>query len=90
MLGEDKAVNASLQQDTLGEIANIICGNALPAIFGFETVFHLEAPFICNGRDSINTGADFSQAAQAQISFESGVADVKLYTEKRALKNLPG
>jgi len=44
MLGEEGQSNTILERDSLGEIANVICGNALPAIYGFEPVFHLDAP----------------------------------------------
>jgi chemotaxis protein CheY-P-specific phosphatase CheC len=32
MLGEDAAPAAAVQRDALGEIANVICGNVLPAL----------------------------------------------------------
>ncbi len=44
MLGEEQARHTPLQRDALGEVANVVCGNALPLLAGAEAVFRLDAP----------------------------------------------
>jgi CheY-specific phosphatase CheX len=44
MLGEEASRQIPLQRDALGEVANVVCGNALPLIAGAEAVFRLDAP----------------------------------------------
>lgn len=44
MLGEVETPSAAEQDDALGEIANVICGNVLPEIAGAHAVFQLSAP----------------------------------------------
>lgn len=44
MLGEEQARHIPLQRDALGEVANVVCGNALPLIAGADAVFRLDAP----------------------------------------------
>ena len=44
MLGMDEPPPPADQWDALGELANVLCGNLLPAIAGGEHVFLLEAP----------------------------------------------
>jgi len=89
MLGEPEQANALMERDSLGEIANVICGNALPAIYGFEPRFHRDAPTIL---DNAETPANFSgyvKEAEAQISFDSGNAVVTLLVESGASAAAP-
>jgi len=44
LLGDPAAVTEQLQQDALGEVANIVCGNLLPHVFGNDAVFDLDRP----------------------------------------------
>jgi CheY-specific phosphatase CheX len=44
MLGEEQSRQVPLQRDALGEVANVVCGNALPLIAGADAVFRLDAP----------------------------------------------
>ena len=82
MLGDEKPSTELLKQDSLKEISNVICGNALPAIYGFESIFHLDAPTIRETADSINS--DYSQAAQVHLSFDRGNAEITLFVERNA------
>jgi CheY-specific phosphatase CheX len=84
MLGDEQTSNEVLQQDSLKEISNVICGNALPAIYGFEPIFHLDAPVICDGKSSAIAGVEFNQAAQVHISFDTGNAEITLFVENGA------
>jgi CheY-specific phosphatase CheX len=84
MLGEEGRSNKLLEQDSLREIANVICGNALPAIYGFESVFHLDAPALLDDPDSVLSNSDYRKEAQVHISFDSGRAAVSILVDKRA------
>ena len=44
MLGEVEIPSPEEQDDALGEIANVICGNVLPEIAGGRAIFQLSAP----------------------------------------------
>ena len=78
MLGEADRSNTFLERDSLGEIANVICGNALPAIYGFEPVFHLDAPSVLEDVDSFITDSQYRKEAEVHITFDSGHAAVTL------------
>ncbi len=84
MLGDEGTSDEALQHDSLKEISNVICGNALPAIYGFEPIFHLDAPVICDGTNTTDHGAKFNQAAQVRLSFDIGTADITLFVEGSA------
>ena len=77
MLGENEPPSPALQQDVLGELGNVVCGNALPLIAGRTEVFQLSAP--CPLSD---TGEGEVASAQAQIGLEQGRADIALFIEK--------
>lgn len=49
MLAMDGEPGRVLQMDALGELANIVCGNVLPALAGPRAVFDLEHPRACTG-----------------------------------------
>jgi chemotaxis protein CheY-P-specific phosphatase CheC len=87
MLGDEGRSNTAMEQDSLGEIANVICGNALPAIYGFEPVFHLEAPKLLDSIDSLLNTPEFRKEAVVHISFDNGHAAVTLLIENSAAQN---
>jgi len=89
MLGDEQASNDILQQDSLREIAHVICGNALPAIFGIESVFRLDPPAICDAKYPAEAAKDFTQAARALIAFDTGTAEVNLFVESTAIGTMP-
>lgn len=77
MLGEDDVPSLALQQDVLGELGNVVCGNALPLIAGREVVFRLSPPRV------LTSTLPFEDAtAQTQIGLEEGRADVYLFVKK--------
>jgi CheY-specific phosphatase CheX len=82
MLGDEQTPTELLKHDSLKEISNVICGNALPAIYGFEPIFHLDAPVIHEETDSINL--EYSQAAHVHLSFDRGNAEIILFAESNA------
>jgi CheY-specific phosphatase CheX len=84
MLGEEGRSNQALEQDSLREIANVICGNALPAIYGFEPVFHLDAPTLLESPDSMLQNSQYRKEAQIHIAFDSGHAAVTMLVDQKA------
>ena len=89
MLGDAKTSNEVMQHDSLKEITNVICGNALPAIYGFEPIFHLNAPAIYDGSSPVNAGTEYTPAAQVRLSFDTGHAEISLFVERGAPKASP-
>ncbi len=76
MLGEDEPFEETMLRDVLGELTNVICGNALPEIGGKAAIFKLDAPQVSEKSDfSINPDAT------AKLDLEEGRADVLLYLE---------
>ena len=78
MLGEDASRQRPLQRDALGEIANVICGNVLPAIAGVEVVFNLSAPRVHEGVESVSRDDD-EPSARVMLGIEEGRAEAVLY-----------
>jgi CheY-specific phosphatase CheX len=74
MLGEEGPLEPELLQDVLGEIANVICGNALPEIAGRKTIFRLGSPEFQE-----NIEIDEEPAARAHLGLDEGRADVSLF-----------
>ncbi len=78
MLGEDASRERPLQRDALGEIANVICGNLLPAIAGVAAVFHLSAPRVHEGLDDVSRHED-APVARVLFGVEAGRTEAVLY-----------
>ena len=78
MLGDDESKHVPLQRDALGELANVICGNVLPAIGGAEAVFHLAAPRLYSIGETLSRNED---APQARVTFgvEAGRVEAQLF-----------
>jgi CheY-specific phosphatase CheX len=77
MLGEYDAPSPEMQRDALGEVANVICGNVLPAAFGSAAVFRLQAPRPVAGAPSAAT-------ASVAIGLDIGRAHVALRVTEAA------
>jgi CheY-specific phosphatase CheX len=84
MLGEQNSSENPMEHDALCEIANVICGNALPAIYGFEPIFHLNAPSLYNTSETSHLESTYTRTAAVHIAFDLGRADVSLYIDKMA------
>lgn len=78
MLGQDDAPTPAMQQDALGELANVICGNMLPRLVGATAVFSLRAPRFDLGWDAA-CGVAHTSSAFAALGIEHGRADLALY-----------
>ena len=50
MLG-DENVSDKQRRDALGEIANVVCGNVLPKVYGVEAVFNIAGPEVVDIED---------------------------------------
>jgi hypothetical protein len=91
MLGEDAPPSRETQRDALGEVANVICGNALPAIAGAAAVFRLGPPQVIDGapradagRGGASKGAGWGAEAEAleaavHLTLDAGRASVRLF-----------
>lgn len=76
MLPDLEKPSRSMQVDTLKEIANVICGNLLPAIAGRDAVFELEPP---EEDDSPEPSSETSAAAvRVTVGLEAGRAELSL------------
>lgn len=75
MLGEDVPPPIALQHDALGEIANVICGNALPLIAGKTEVFRLKSPQLIPHDVGIHT----SPTAAVELGLDQGRAEVMIF-----------
>lgn len=77
MLGEQESQFTPLQRDALGEIANVVCGNLLPALAGADAVFRLDAPqWRGSGTDARDGDRPY---ADATLNIEGGSAKVELF-----------
>jgi CheY-specific phosphatase CheX len=76
MLGlEDEQPTPEQQADALGEMANVICGNLLPALAGDDAVFDVLAPKVLDDK----AAEPPNPAARTSISFAEGWAEVALH-----------
>lgn len=64
--------------DAVGELANVVCGNLLPAIAGARAVFDLGAPVV----SEVDVARGESPAtATARLGVEEGRAEIRLFLE---------
>jgi CheY-specific phosphatase CheX len=66
------------QVDALKEVANVICGNLLPAVSGNQAVFHMGAPALVDNSANVD-GATL--AGEAQLHFFEGKSHVLFYMD---------
>ena len=64
------------QRDAMGEIANVICGNFLPEVFGRVQVFEISAPVVKQ------TANNQISAPAIHLAVESGRIDIILCLDK--------
>jgi CheY-specific phosphatase CheX len=84
MLGDESAPSVDMQMDAVKEIANVICGNLLPAIAGSTEVFDLEAPVICATAAEAAAAVCGSLKASARLGLDYGRTEIELYTSEAA------
>ncbi len=76
MLGQDNAPSREEQLDALGEVANVICGNALPGIGGVDAVFQIASPRIISTAEAVRLCTD--RHTQVQVGLDQGYANICL------------
>ena len=74
MLGDDHAPDA-IHADAVGELANVICGNALPRIAGEQALINIDTPRPLRPPPQRQA----SPSARIGIGLESGWADIELF-----------
>lgn len=79
MLGEDAAVSEVQQLDALAEVANVTCGNLLPAIAGDAAVFDFEAPQVF---ESTLLAKSRPPTAQVSVVLDEGWAKLMLFIDQ--------
>jgi len=79
MLGAFDDVPEDQQSDALGEIANVICGNVLPALGGATAVYDLGKPV--TGIEEGGPVATGAVTATARVLLEDGPVTAALYLE---------
>jgi CheY-specific phosphatase CheX len=80
MLGESEMVSEQEQRDALGEMANVICGNLLPKLFGTDAVFQLASP-VFSAAPTRPDQTNGNPAAVARIGLEQGQAQLTLFID---------
>lgn len=87
MLGEEEPPTLDQQQDALGEIANVISGNALPRVAGSKAVFYLAAPQFGGG---LAAHPAETLLAQVCVPLEEGEAGLQLFVDAAGAAALRG
>ena len=91
MLGmaDDDEISVEAQQDAFKELANVICGNVLPAIAGDQVEFSIGAPRTLSTQDARELLGREDPAGEVRLMVEDGYCDVYLFTREK-LTELPG
>lgn len=76
MLGSIDEPSLALQLDALGELANVITGNVVPALDGPRAVYLLGAPVLATGRE------ERAAVAAVMLRFDEGGALVQLFLDE--------
>ena len=76
VLGDDEPPDAATQRDALGELANIICGNVLPAL-NPEGKYSLGPPAV--GGSSAVAGPDSVRVARGDMQVEGEKIEASLW-----------
>jgi CheY-specific phosphatase CheX len=76
MLGSGEPPALLLQCDALGELANVICGNVLPAVAGAHAVIRLSPPQVVLG-----AGDDDVMTDAVVLGLEEGRVELRLCLE---------
>lgn len=91
MMGEDEPPPIKEQQDALGEVTNVICGNVLPKVGGSREIFYISAPRYVDDADLLGKPQEGESAVQVSVPLDDGRADVTLFLKDwRMEENDPG
>ena len=81
-LDEDSRASGDQQKDALKELANVLCGNLLPALAGSEPVFHVGAPTVEDAIPAVGQEAPESQSGFAQLFADAGLIELRVFIDK--------
>ena len=76
MLGLTEDVHPRVKVDALGEIANVICGNVVPALGSPEDVFDLDAPVVTSIAGGAFVAPSIDAAVHLQLGIDAGRAEL--------------
>jgi CheY-specific phosphatase CheX len=85
MMGEDDSPSEKLQQDAVGEVANIICGNILQSLVDPDTKYQLDSPRFLDSRD-VDSYQTITPACQTEMGVEDGRITVLLIITKSSIE----
>lgn len=80
MLGMFDGTNLEIKRDALGEIANVICGNVVPALGRPEDVFDLGAPVLSSAGDDRDPPTGPPEV-RIELGVEEGRAELSIFLE---------
>ena len=82
MLGEEGIPAEFQQQDALGELINVICGNMLPGITSPKEVFTVGVPQYVDTKSQVDERGEVS--VSVELGIDEGRAELKLYLNEDA------
>ena len=80
MRGDNELMPTDLLRDALGEIGNVICGNALPLVAGEHGKYRLDPPRPALANDAPLGGP--AVQTKTQVGLDGGRAEVGIYLEE--------
>jgi CheY-specific phosphatase CheX len=80
MIGDNDLMDANLLRDALGEIGNVVCGNALPLVAGEQGKYRLDPPRPALAKDVPLTGPKLE--TKTQVGLDGGRAEVGIHIEE--------
>ena len=83
MLGTDADIDGTVKGDVVSEIANVVCGNVVPALGSSRDVFDLDAPRLSAGSTE-DADAEWS-VARLELGVEDGRVEVELFVHAGGL-----
>ena len=86
MLGDEEVPTKFQQEDALGELINVICGNMLPGITSPKEVFTVGVPEHLDINSQLENRGVLS--ASVELGIDEGRAELKLYLHEDATNYL--
>ena len=80
MLGGQEALDPAVKRDAIGEIANVICGNVVPALGTPTDVFDLQAPELSDIHPGSPKADD--EGFVLEMGLDGGRAELELCVER--------
>jgi CheY-specific phosphatase CheX len=91
MLGLEEEDGAMLdhQYDALRELANVLCGNLLPAIAGKAAEFDVQPPTVLAKGADADIPEGLSMVGSARLALDAGASEITLFHENPAASGTP-